>query len=222
MTEPMTKEARLTAEVQHLALDLYALGPDQTPPFPAVCQARAELADTLTTKMLALGPLRNKQGGHFQALGERLFQFVQTAPARSEVYDMANPGLGDWQWLCALALAEPCTKDEFLTANADACRILSGRVLARRPEPRAALRPINTARYTTEVWVSDDHLPAFKQVMREQGGIIEDSRPQPLKEGMTYGTRCTISVDNPADLFNIGRMMVLTHHLNHWGGGQPT
>ena len=207
MLEALPKVERLTAEVQHLALDLYALSPNHVPPFPAVQQQRAELADTLTTKMLAIGPMRNNQGGYFLALGERLFQFVQSAPARSEVYDMTSPELDSWQWLCALALATPCTKEEFHAANAGAARILSGRAIAR--SAASAAMPLNTARYTTEVWVGDDHLPAFKQAVSEYGGITEACQPQPVKEGMTYGMRCTISVDNPADLFNIGRMMVL-------------
>ena len=225
MAEELTKTARLTAEVQHLALDLYGLGPAYAAGKEAVHLLRAELADTLTTKMLALGPMRNPQGGHFQALGERLFQFVSTAPARSEVYDMASPGPESWQWLCALALAEPCTKEEFNTANSAAARILSGRTLARATTVGGACMQqvlVNAARYTTEVWVTDDLKPAFQQALAAAGGRIEDSRQGPLIPNLPHQMRYyTVSVDQAADLFNIGKMMMLTHFTNHLKGVQP-
>ncbi len=230
MAELLTKEDRLTAEVQHLALDLYALRPEVKSSAPRFADGlqrqRAELLDTLTTKMLAVGPMSNKQGGFFLALGERLFQHVETAPARSEVYDMAGQGPESWQWLSGLARALPCTKEAFHLASKQAAYLLSARALARPAAPVAPQQPVSMAggRYfAADVWVSTEMVQAFRRELSDLGGVIEREWEHVTARGEAWTDvrYFTIGVSTGSDLFALGKFMVLRHYAEKAEGGQP-
>jgi hypothetical protein len=236
----LTKTDRLVEEVQHFAGDLYDLlrskGTGRNLSDAELRRQRRELADTLTSKMLLVGPLRNERGHYFRAAGGPLVEYV-TTPTRHhwplaapsyEVLSLDGPlRTSPYGWLYALSSATPCPLEEFEQA---AHGVLLGPAweqfsLARAGErwdaaelalvtagllPLASHRSsaVGGARFVADVWVEAARVPAFRQAAWEMGGCVEVEQP-PASPATCTLCRLTVAVAKPADLFDIGQLVVL-------------